>query len=155
MTESIALVPCVLLVESNDKHVLLVQAVFKELNRTVLLCCVTDVDQALRFLYKRDKYKLAPEPSLLLLNKEMPLRSGYHVLDAIYADASLTHIPVVVFSIADAFRDKANSLSRGAFAHMMKPCDHQGYKEVLREIVKMLPQKHMAAARSAVASASS
>jgi two-component system, chemotaxis family, response regulator Rcp1 len=146
VAESIALVPSILLVESNDEHALLVKAVFAELDQTVLLYRVADVDQALEFLFRSDKYKMARAPNLVLLNREMPRRSGYHVLDAIYADASLTHIPVVVFSADDTFRDKANSLSHGAFAHIGKPRDYRGYREVLREIIKILPQKRMAAA---------
>jgi CheY-like chemotaxis protein len=77
----------------------------------------------------------------------MPRRSGYDVLAEIYRDPSLTHIPVVVFSAADACRDKANLLSRGAFAHIGKPRDYQGYREVLRNIIKMIPERRMVAAR--------
>ena len=138
MAETLAPVACILLVESKDDRALLMKAVLKELDQTILLHRVADVNHALLFLYRSDKYKLVREPSLRLLNREMPRRSGYHVLAAIYAVRSLTHVPVVVFSSEDTFRDKANSLSRGAFAHMRRPNDYQGYREVLREIIKLL-----------------
>jgi CheY-like chemotaxis protein len=147
VAEYLAPVPSILLVEGNDKHALLVQGVLKILKETILLYRVANVDRALRFLSRSDKYKLVPEPSLLLLNIEMPRRSGYDVLAEIYRDPSLTHIPVVVLSASDTFRDKSNSLSRGAFAHIGKPHDYQGYREVLRDIVRIIPHKAMAAAQ--------
>jgi CheY-like chemotaxis protein len=55
---------------------------------------------------------------------------------------TLKGIPVVIFSAADTPSDQRKSLSLGASAHIGKPCSYDGYLEVLREVVKMIPQRN-------------
>jgi chemotaxis family two-component system response regulator Rcp1 len=127
------------LVEDQDAHAALVQAVFEDLETTVLLFRVVDVDQALSFLSRFAPFEAMPEPNLVLLDLNLPRRFGYDLLEAIRGNPLWKHIPVVIFSTADGLRDREKSLSLGAISHIGKPLTLEGYENILRQVVGMIP----------------
>jgi two-component system, chemotaxis family, response regulator Rcp1 len=140
LTARVGTVPAsILLVEDEDAHAALVQAVFEDLETTVLLFRVADVDQALSFLSHSAPYEFVPEPALVLLDLNLPRRFGYDLLEAIRANPLWKHIPVVIFSTADGHRDRERSLALGASGHIGKPLTLEGYQSVLRQVVDMIP----------------
>jgi CheY-like chemotaxis protein len=100
------------------------------------------VDEAYRFLFKVGEYKKAPQPDLILLDLNLPPDSGYEGLKIIQGAIALKGISVIVFSAADTPSDQRKSLSLGASAHIGKPGSYDGYLKVLREVVKMIPQRN-------------
>ena len=57
-------------------------------------------------------------PALVLLDINLPDATGWSVMEAMQADASLADVPVVVLSIDD---DRARATRCGARAHLVKP----------------------------------
>jgi chemotaxis family two-component system response regulator Rcp1 len=131
--------PSILLVEDQDAQAALVQAVFEEMATPILLFRVVDVDQALGFLSRSGTDEPAPEPDLVLLDLNLPRRSGYELLEAMRGNPLHQHIPVVIFSTADDRSDRERSLALGASSHIGKPRTLDGYQRVLQQVVAMIP----------------
>jgi two-component system, chemotaxis family, response regulator Rcp1 len=127
------------MVEDQDAHAALVLAVFEEMETTVLLFRVVDVDEALLFLSHLAPYESVQEPDIVLLDLNLSRRIGYDLLEAIPENPLWKHIPVVIFSTADGHRDREKSLARGASRHIGKPSTWEGYQRVMRQVVEMIP----------------
>src|SRR5581483_4909938 len=78
------------------RDILLKGAVPKEIH------AVTDGDRALRFLRRQGEFAQAERPDLILLDLNLPGRSGLDILHEIKADAGLKAITVIVLTTSDA-----------------------------------------------------
>lgn len=70
----------------------------------------------------------APRPSLILLDLNMPRKSGREALAEIKSDESFRNVPIVVFTTSNAPIDVETSYSAGANAYLTKPLS---YSEML------------------------
>lgn len=86
----------VLLVEDNPGDARLVAEALRD--APLDLSIVRDGAEALRFLARQGDHSAAGRPDLILLDLNLPKRSGLEVLQEIKADRELKRIPVVVLS---------------------------------------------------------
>lgn len=115
----------VLLVEDNPGDANLTRETF-EANRLHLnLRVAVDGVEALRLL--KDGFR----PDLILLDLNLPRKSGQEVLREIKEDEALKHIPVVVLTSSEADRDVAQSYALGANCYVTKPVDLLGFQEIV------------------------
>jgi CheY-like chemotaxis protein len=77
----------------------------------------------------------APEPQILFLDLNMPIKSGKECLDEIRSDDKLLHLPVAIYSTSASRRDIDETYDKGADVYITKPCD---YKELKKIILKVL-----------------
>ncbi len=70
-------------------------------------------------------------PDLILLDIQLPDRSGWDVLAQLKVDPRVRSIPVVVVSVVD---DRAHGLALGAAAYLVKPISRQELQDVLATI---------------------
>ena len=75
-------------------------------------------------------------PDLILLDLNLPKKSGREVLAEIKADASLKMIPVVVLSTSKAESDVLQSYGLHANCYVTKPVDFVSFAAVIRSIEK-------------------
>ena len=62
---------------------------------------VRDGEEALAFLHRKGIFAKAPRPDLILLDTQLPKKSGCEVLMELRADETLNQIPIVVMSTAE------------------------------------------------------
>jgi CheY-like chemotaxis protein len=118
----------ILYVEDDDATASLVRAALEEIANPQVICHrVLTVDRALQFLSKMGEAGGAFEPILILLDLNLPRRSGYELLAIIRETESFHHIRVVVFSSSSAVSDRKKSLALGAFAFVHKPSTFDEY----------------------------
>src|SRR5512142_1825592 len=86
----------ILLVEDNPVDVLVTRRALEEGRVCNNLSVVEDGEEAMDFLSRRGKYSHAPRPDLILLDLNLPKKSGREVLAEIKEDPELLHIPVVI-----------------------------------------------------------
>ena len=84
------------------------------------LCFVKDGEELMDYLYRRGPYidyKDAPYPAMILLDLNMPKKSGFEALEEIKADPELHTIPVVILTGSEAEEDicRANELEANDF----------------------------------------
>src|SRR3990167_6673999 len=92
----------VLLVEDNMADVELLQEAFLENNLNLNLSVVHNGYDALSFLRKDGLFEKSPRPDIILLDLNMPYKSGIDVLMEIKTDHSLKRIPVVILTSSAA-----------------------------------------------------
>ena len=95
----------VLLVEDNAADAHLVREAFREHAPSRRLEIVRDGVEAMEYLRRHSGHGEAPRPSLILLDLNLPRKSGHEVLREVKEDPELRRIPVVVFSSSSAQRD--------------------------------------------------
>jgi CheY-like chemotaxis protein len=124
----------VLLVEDDDGDVLMTREAFDHYKLRNRLHVVGDGDQALEFLRRTGRYPDAPRPGLILLDVNLPRRSGLEVLAELKQDPDLMVIPVVMLTTSRAEEDILRSYSLHANAFVSKPVDFEQFIEAIRQI---------------------
>jgi len=120
----------ILLVEDSKADVDLVRRSLTTGAEAPTLLVADDGVEALRMLRE------SPDtlPDLILLDLNLPRKSGHEVLREVKTDPVLKHIPVVILSSSDAERDVAGAYGMHANCYFTKPMDLDGFAETLRSI---------------------
>lgn len=124
----------ILLVEDNPVDVMVTQDALTEAKMCNKVHVAEDGEEALDFLYRRGKYVDAPRPDLILLDLNLPKKSGTEVLAEIKRDPSLLHIPVVILTSSEADKDVLASYSLHANCFITKPVDMEQFTEIIKSI---------------------
>jgi two-component system, chemotaxis family, response regulator Rcp1 len=124
----------ILLVEDNPDDIDLTVEAFKESSTVSRLHVVEDGVQALAFLRRQGNYSSAPRPNLILLDLNLPRKSGYEVLQEVKADPELRQIPVVVLTTSSADNDVLRSYELAANCYITKPVDLDAFLSVVRVV---------------------
>src|SRR5262245_17285089 len=89
----------ILLVEDNPGDATLVQiALLRYWTVPYLIHVVHEGDAALAFLHQIAPYATAPRPDLIILDINLPRKTGWEVLAALRATPALSAIPVVMLT---------------------------------------------------------
>lgn len=139
----------ILVVEDSDEDYEFVEIAFEnaDINNPVYRC--KDGDSALDFLYQRGNYisdDVAPRPSLILLDLNLPGTDGREVLAEIKSEPSLRSIPVVVLSTSGDEKDVDACYQEGVNGYIQKPVNLDGLFESIHNLKKfwlessLLPQ---------------
>ena len=100
---------------------------------------VEDGEELMDYLRRKGKYSepgSAPRPSLILLDLNMPRKSGQEAVEEIKADASLRRIPIVVLTTSDSEHDIIRSYDLGVSSFITKPVTFSGLVEVMKTFGK-------------------
>jgi len=88
----------ILLVEDNSADARLIREALREGRVASTLSVVHDGVEALAYLRREDPYAHTRRPDLVLLDLNLPMKSGHEVLTELKNDPQLWRIPVVVLS---------------------------------------------------------
>ena len=124
----------VLLVEDDEGDVLMTREAFEYSNIKNRLHVVSDGEQAMQFLRREGQYAEAPRPGLILLDVNLPRKSGLEVLAELKQDDDLLTIPVIMLTTSQAEEDIVRSYSLHANAFVSKPVDFEHFIEAIRQI---------------------
>jgi CheY-like chemotaxis protein len=124
----------VLMVEDDEGDVFMTKEAFEYYKIGNKLHVVSDGEQALQFLRKTGPYADAPRPGLILLDVNLPRRSGLEVLAELKQDPDLLLIPVVMLTTSRAEEDIVRSYSLHANAFITKPVDFEHFIDAIRQI---------------------
>ena len=95
---------------------------------------VEDGVEAMKFLRRKEPYLSVPRPDLILLDLNLPKKSGVEVLREIKTDQILKLIPVVILSTSAAQEDVIKAYSLHANCYITKPVDFVEFTKVIRLI---------------------
>ncbi len=124
----------ILLVEDNPADVRLTREALKETKLSNNLSVVMDGEAALCFLRRQGEYAAVPRPDLVLLDLNLPKKSGREVLAEIKADPRLRRIPVAILTMSDAEEDIVKSYDLHANCYIRKPLDIEQFTTVVRSV---------------------
>ena len=123
-----------LLVEDNPADVRLTEEALKEGSISVSLSVASDGVEAVDFVFRRGKYANAPRPDLILLDLNLPRKSGREVLSEIKGDPDLKRIPILVMTTSTAEQDVARAYSLNANCYIAKPLELAEFIGVVQSI---------------------
>jgi chemotaxis family two-component system response regulator Rcp1 len=124
----------VLLVEDDPGDVLIAREALRAGRLSTRLSVVSDGIEAMAYLRRTEQYPEAARPDLILLDLNLPKKSGHEVLAEVKADHSLRRIPVVVLSTSVAPADIVKSYDLHANVYVAKPVDFEAFTEVVKQI---------------------
>jgi len=93
-----------------------------------------DGEDAINYVRARGKHSQRPMPDVVILDLNLPRKSGTEVLAEIRSNPTWSKIPVVVLSGSDDPKDKANCLSLGANSFVTKPSSLEGLQTLFAVI---------------------
>jgi DNA-binding response OmpR family regulator len=124
----------ILLVEDNPGDVELTTLAFEESQFQVHLNVVEDGVAAMDFLYRKRSYNKAPYPDMVVLDLNLPKKSGHEVLAEIKAHENFRRIPVVILTTSLAEEDILRSYNLYANCYIKKPVGFSQFIEVVHSI---------------------
>jgi two-component system, chemotaxis family, response regulator Rcp1 len=124
----------ILLVEDNPGDVMLVQEALSDSKVRNRLHVASDGEQAMEFVRREGKHAGAPRPDLILLDLNLPKKSGREVLREVKTHPDLKSIPVVVLTSSKSDDDVVRSYELHANAYILKPVDFHQFMKIMRAI---------------------
>jgi CheY-like chemotaxis protein len=124
----------VLMVEDDEGDVRLTREALRDCRIANELHVVGDGEAAMAFLRREGPYAGAPRPDLVLLDLNLPRKSGHEVLAEIRADPVLHTIPVTILTTSSRDEDVLRSYELHANAYVTKPVGLDEFLHVVREI---------------------
>jgi DNA-binding response OmpR family regulator len=86
----------------------------------------------LNYLRQRGAHADAPRPDLILLDLNLPRKSGREVLAEIKSDATLRRIPVVVLTTSQSEEDVLTVYNLSGNCYVLKPVDLEEFMRTIR-----------------------
>ena len=124
----------ILMAEDSPSDAELAKEALKNGMLDVNMNVVTDGEEAINYLFRRGEYKNAARPDLILLDINMPKKSGLEVLALIKQDEDLKRIPVVILTTSEDERDIAKSYEHYASCFITKPVNFQSFQEIVGQL---------------------
>lgn len=95
----------ILLVEDNEGDIVLTLEAFEESKILNKFSVVRNGKEAIDFLFRRPPFQDAKEPDIVLLDINLPLKSGIEVLQEVKSDDRVKHIPVIMLTTSSSEKD--------------------------------------------------
>ncbi|MDT4930183.1 MAG: hypothetical protein QOF92_3050 [Pseudonocardiales bacterium] len=124
----------VLLVEDDPGDVVIAREALRAGDVDTHLDVVSDGVEAMAFLRTEDEYRDADRPDLILLDLNLPRKSGHEVLAEVKSDPGLRSIPIVVFTTSGSVEDVSRSYDLHANVYVTKPADFDQFTQVVKQI---------------------
>ena len=124
----------VLLVEDDPGDVMLIREAFADHKVGNVLSVVSDGVEAMRFIRREGEYADRERPDLVVLDLNLPRKSGSEGLAEIKGDPDLSTIPVVVLTTSEAEEDVMRAYRQHANAYITKPVDFDRFREIVHQI---------------------
>lgn len=121
----------ILLVEDNPGDVLLARVAFEKSKYVVNVQVAMDGEEALDFLHRRGKFTDAGTPDLILLDLNLPAKSGSEVLADVKSDDELKVIPVIILTTSQAEWDIVQCYKLHANCFVNKPFGFESFDKVV------------------------
>jgi two-component system, chemotaxis family, response regulator Rcp1 len=125
----------ILLVEDNPGDVLLAKEAMSEVRGDQQMMVARNGQEAMLALRCEGGYANSPRPDLVILDLNLPLKSGREVLMEMKADPSLADIPVAVLTTSRFDQAVCLEYTAGRCTYYHKPQSFQDLVEIMRSIL--------------------
>ena len=115
----------ILLIDDNPGDARLAQEVLKEseLRSKLVVDIISDSEDAELFILQKPPFLDTPKPDLIILDLNLPKKSGLEILKLIKSTDYTKKIPVIIMTTSDADFDLQNAYLNHANAYIVKPPD--------------------------------
>ena len=123
----------ILLVEDNEDDIVIIQEVFADIKLASIVNTVRDGEEALAYLWRKGKYKVARMPDIVLLDINMPKKNGFEVLEEMKKDPRLQSLPVIMLTTSHREEDVVRAYEKGACSYIHKLVDLDEFKHLIKQ----------------------
>jgi two-component system response regulator len=127
----------ILLVEDNPDDELLTMMAFRDNKITNSIVVARDGEEALNYLFSKEKNKDGDTrslPQLILLDLKLPKVDGLEVLQQIRSTSETMLLPVVILTSSREEMDIIKSYQLGANSYIRKPVDFEQFSEAIKQL---------------------
>jgi two-component system, chemotaxis family, response regulator Rcp1 len=122
----------ILLIEDNPGDVELILEALQHGQALNRVSVATDGEEAMSFLNRLPGFEDSPRPDLILLDLNLPKKTGFEVLREIRDHREVGRIPVVIVTSSEEDRDVLKSYDVRANCFISKPVDVDEFLSVVR-----------------------
>ncbi|MCP4050283.1 MAG: response regulator [bacterium] len=126
-----------LLIEDNEDDVILTLRAFKkEESFTGRIYTAEDGEEALDFIYHKNKYqdvKVYPRPDLILLDINLPKINGLEFLSKIKSDPRYQCIPCILLTSSDNDNDVLVGYEHNVAGYLVKPVSFSKFMIIVKK----------------------
>ncbi|MET0263946.1 MAG: response regulator [Rariglobus sp.] len=137
----------VLYVEDEEDDVFFMRNAFKKLGVHDRFHSVEDGGRAISYLAGEEPYAdrtRHPLPTFVLLDLNLPIRSGFEVLEWLRGQPQFQQLPVVIFSSSGRLEDRQRAEKLGATEYLLKPTSGSQFLDMARQLSETwLAQKNL------------
>lgn len=126
----------ILLVEDDKASQILMRQAFKAAGSESVLNVAASGEEAMEFLRQQGRFENAAVPEVVLLDLNLPGKSGLQLLKEIKESPALRHLPVIVLTGSNASSDIRECAKFPHCRYLLKP---SRFHELI-ELVKSIPQ---------------
>jgi len=127
----------IVLVDDNPADVLLVREALAWHQVKSDLMIARDGDEAIHLVEEMDS-GTRPCPDLVVLDLNLPRKSGFEVLERMRGSERCAEVPVAILSSSDAPNDKQKAQRLGASRYFQKPSNLQDFMSIGAKLKQML-----------------
>ncbi|WP_447968928.1 response regulator [Nitrospira sp. M1] len=129
----------VLVAEDNPDDCRLTEEAWNEAQLGHEIRFVHDGKELLDYLYNRGSFvdaETAPRPGVILLDLNMPQKSGSEALMEIKTDPALARIPIIILTTSKATQDMLKTSVLGVNGYITKPGTFNGYIQMMHNLAQ-------------------
>jgi chemotaxis family two-component system response regulator Rcp1 len=127
----------ILMVEDNRADVFLLREAIELAKVSAEIHVVSDGERAFHFIDEADLDETAPCPGLVILDLNLPKKTGGEVLDYLRHSRKCRWARVLIVTSSDSEHDRSSMAKLGADAYFRKPSGYEAYMKV-GEIVRSM-----------------
>src|ERR1700738_5669870 len=124
----------ILLVEDNEGDILLTKEAFEDAKIHIKLTIARDGKEAINFFNKHRDHPDGELPDLVLLDINLPKKSGHEVLKDIKENENSKNIPVIMLTTSSSDIDINQSYHNYANCYITKPVEVNDFLAVIASI---------------------
>ena len=127
----------ILLIEDSDFDAELTIWALKRINLADKLVRLKDGEEALNFIFKREKYANSGKivnPKMIILDIKMPKVDGIEVLRQLKTNEATQFIPVVIMTSSREQQDILNTYKLGVNSYIVKPVDFESFAKAVSDL---------------------
>lgn len=124
----------ILLVEDNEGDIFLTLEALKESKIENKVSIARDGQEALDFIFKTNGFEQQTTPDLIILDVNLPKKSGHEVLLELKQHDNYKKIPVVILSTSSSKKDIDLSYQNYANCYITKPAEVADFLKTIASI---------------------
>jgi CheY-like chemotaxis protein len=123
------------MIEDDDGHARLIEKNIRRTGANNAIRHFKDGTSALGFLFGEDGPNVeALQPSLVLLDLNLPDMNGADILRTIKTDPMLRLTPVIILSTTDSKEEVRRCYDLGCNVYITKPLHYQSFSDAIRQL---------------------
>lgn len=123
-----------MLVEDNEGDILLTLEALQEADKDHRVNVVKDGKAAIDYLNKSGEYEHEKTPDLILLDINLPKKTGLEVLKYIKSSEAIKHIPVIMLTTSSSPNDINQAYKNYSNCFVTKPVEADEFIRTVQEI---------------------